>query len=163
MLFLFLVTILPIFPVSLTWVITCTSLEFVIGWRSPCCYPDCSFYFCPLTFIVFFSVSLAFHAAGEDTGTVAVSGILIDTVEASGLATVFVTDSVVGTGVDTVGVMGLMVGMAVLSWFSFVGMARKDGLGRAWGTPTGWGKFGIGCHLEIGAGDLSRNSFTTNG
>lgn len=58
-----------------------------------------------------------------------VSGILVDAVETSGLASVFITDSVVGTGVDTVGVMVLIVGMAVLSRSSFVGMARKDGLG----------------------------------
>jgi hypothetical protein len=68
-----------------------------------------------LTFIVFFNVSLVFYAAVEDTGTVVVSGVLIDTVEASGLATVFTIDSMVGTGVDTMGVMGSMVGMAVLS------------------------------------------------
>lgn len=72
---------------------------------------------------------LRFYAAGEVTGTVAVSGVLIGTVEASVLATVFTTDSVVETGVDTMGGMVLLAGMAVLSCFSFVGMARKDGFG----------------------------------
>lgn len=86
----------------------------------------------------------------------------MDTVEASGLTTV-VTCSVTGIVVDSTGAMVLMIGLAVLSSFSFVGISRKDGLGMGWGTSVGWGEFGCGCHWEIWGSDLSRNSFIING
>lgn len=88
----------------------------------------------------------------------AVSGLLTGTVEASGLATVIATGSMIGTGVDSTGVLVSMFGMTVLSSFSFVGMARKDGLGIGCGTSVGWGRFGIVCHWKIWAGDLSRSN-----